>query len=99
MEGLRLKFSFEKKDVLRLLDEAAIYTEQERQRVAEIIFSQMNKYRYLFGDGDLSIQLKKPLELCGITVQGAFPFQSPPPVAACRLDNGKSICLMDKYER
>ncbi|MCD8054126.1 MAG: hypothetical protein LUF00_08785 [Lachnospiraceae bacterium] len=50
MEGLRLKFSFNKKDVLRLLDEAAIYTEQERQRVADIIFSQMNKYRCLFGD-------------------------------------------------
>ncbi|MCD8330395.1 MAG: hypothetical protein LUC27_06925 [Lachnospiraceae bacterium] len=50
VEGLRLKFSFEKKDVLQLLDEAAIYTEQERQRVADIIFFQMNKYRYLFGD-------------------------------------------------
>ncbi|MCD8011031.1 MAG: hypothetical protein LUF34_09775 [Lachnospiraceae bacterium] len=49
MEGLRLKFSFNKKDVLQLLDEATIYTEQERRRVADIIFSQMNKYRYLFG--------------------------------------------------
>lgn len=43
-----LKFFFTKKDVKALLDEATIYPEEVRRRVEEIMYMQMEKYRYLF---------------------------------------------------
>lgn len=43
-----LKFSFTKKDVKELLDQATMYTEKERHRVETIIYVQMKKYGYLF---------------------------------------------------
>lgn len=46
--GMNLKFTFSKKDVRELLDGAAIYTDEEKARVEEIIYAQMRKYRYLW---------------------------------------------------
>ena len=43
-----LKFWFTKKDVKELLEAADIYSEEIRDRAAEIIYFQMRKYRYLF---------------------------------------------------
>ncbi len=43
-----LKFRFTQNDVERLLSEAVIYSEEERQRVKTVIFQQMRKYAYLF---------------------------------------------------
>lgn len=46
--NINLKFSFTKKDVKDLLNQAVIYTEEERIRVEKIIYAQMAKYAYLF---------------------------------------------------
>nr|MBQ8253605.1 hypothetical protein [Lachnospiraceae bacterium] len=46
--GSHLKFDFTKKDVKRLSEKAAIYSAEEISRVENIIYSQMNKYKYLF---------------------------------------------------
>lgn len=46
--GGHLKFSFTKKDVKELLDEATIYPAEERKRVEDVIYLQMEKYGYLF---------------------------------------------------
>ncbi|MBE5951287.1 MAG: hypothetical protein E7260_06775 [Lachnospiraceae bacterium] len=46
--GGNLKFSFSKKDIKAILDGAAIYSAAERDRVEEILYAQMRKYRYLF---------------------------------------------------
>ena len=43
-----LRFSFTKKDVKELLEQADIYSEKERERVEKIIYAQMRKYEYLF---------------------------------------------------
>ena len=46
--GRNLRFSFTKKDVERLLKEIPGYSEQEKNRVQDILFEQMRKYKYLF---------------------------------------------------
>ena len=46
--GRNLKFSFTKKDVTLLLNNADIYSDEIRSRVEKIIFEQMRKYKYLF---------------------------------------------------
>jgi len=46
--GSHLKFGFTKKDVKELLDTAEIYPIEVRNRVEEIIYTQMRKYHYLF---------------------------------------------------
>ena len=46
--GHNLKFSFTKKDVSRLLNNAKIYDAAIRKRVETIMFIQMEKYAYLF---------------------------------------------------
>ena len=46
--GYNLKFSFTKKDVSRLLNNAKIYDAAIRKRVETIMFIQMEKYAYLF---------------------------------------------------
>lgn len=46
--GDNLKFTFTKKDVQELLDEAVIYTKEERDRIERVIYAQMHKYTYLF---------------------------------------------------
>lgn len=43
-----LRFSFTKKNVKELLEQADIYSEKERERVEKIIYAQMRKYEYLF---------------------------------------------------
>ena len=43
-----IKFSFTMKDVKELLDNAEIYSEEERKRVELVIRAQMRKYQYLF---------------------------------------------------
>lgn len=43
-----LKFSFTKKDVKELLENAKIYSLEEKNRVEDIIYEQMRKYQYLF---------------------------------------------------
>ena len=48
--GGQIRFSFTKKDVKELLDAAAIYPVEVRMRVGEVIYLQMEKYRYLFGE-------------------------------------------------
>jgi len=48
--GHNLGFYFQKQDVLRLLQEADAYPEAYRNRVRDILFWQMKKYRYLFGE-------------------------------------------------
>ncbi len=47
--GGQMKFTFTKKDVKELLDAAIIYPEEERKRVKDVIYLQMEKYGYLFG--------------------------------------------------
>lgn len=46
--GSHLRFEFTKEDVKNLLDMAEIYSDEERLRVEEIIYTQMRKYQYLF---------------------------------------------------
>ncbi len=48
VSGENIKFFFTEKDVSNVLDNARIYSEEERRRVATIIFLQMKKYPYLF---------------------------------------------------
>lgn len=43
-----IKFHFTKKDVKALLDAVEGYSQEEKNRVEEILYFQMNKYRYLF---------------------------------------------------
>lgn len=46
--GTNLKFCFTEQEVKALLDQATIYSLEERNRVETIIFEQMRKYQYLF---------------------------------------------------
>lgn len=46
--GCNLKFNFAKEDVHQLLDDAHIYSIEERKRVDTIVLAQMRKYAYLF---------------------------------------------------
>lgn len=46
--GVQMRFSFSKKDVQTLLDTAEMYSDTEKERVEEILYLQMRKYRYLF---------------------------------------------------
>ncbi|WP_294784969.1 hypothetical protein [uncultured Eubacterium sp.] len=46
--GTNLYFHFNKKDVEQLLEEIPGYSEQEKNRVQDILFEQMRKYKYLF---------------------------------------------------
>ncbi len=48
--GGQIKFSFTKKDVKELLDEATIYPPEIRNRVGDVIYMQMEKYGDLFGE-------------------------------------------------
>ncbi|MGN0321452.1 MAG: hypothetical protein ACI4D1_11100 [Lachnospira sp.] len=48
MYGENIHFYFTKKDVNNILANADIYAEEQRERVMSVIFSQMNKYKYLF---------------------------------------------------
>jgi len=45
--GVNLKFSFTKEDVDVLIDNAQIYTQEEKNRVRTILYTQMRKYAYL----------------------------------------------------
>lgn len=46
--GTNLHFHFTQKDVISLLEQASIYSAEERSRVERIMFEQMRKYQYLF---------------------------------------------------
>lgn len=46
--GNHLKFHFHAKDVSNLLDKISIYSPEEKNRVRDILLSQMKKYVYLF---------------------------------------------------
>lgn len=46
--GNHLKFCFHAKDVSDLLDGISIYSQEEKDRVKDILLSQMRKYAYLF---------------------------------------------------
>ena len=46
--GNHLKFHFHTKDVSDLLDGISIYSQEEKDRVRDILLSQMKKYAYLF---------------------------------------------------
>ena len=46
--GMNLHFSFTKKDVEQILNEIPGYSDQEKERVRDILFEQMRKYKYLF---------------------------------------------------
>ncbi len=46
--GNRLKFYFNPKDVSDLLDGIKIYSSDEKNRVKDILLTQMKKYAYLF---------------------------------------------------
>lgn len=46
--GNHLQFYFDKKDVDKLLNGITGYSQQEKNRVRDIIFNQMRKYAYLF---------------------------------------------------
>lgn len=46
--GGQMKFTFTKKDVKELLNAATIYPEEVRSRVEDVIYMQMEKYKYLF---------------------------------------------------
>ena len=43
-----LHFSFTKKDVEQILNEIPGYSDQEKERVRDILFEQMRKYKWLF---------------------------------------------------
>ena len=43
-----LHFRFTKKDVEQILNEIPGYSDQEKERVRDILFEQMRKYKYLF---------------------------------------------------
>ena len=46
--GNQLKFRFTRQDVKSLLEGAEIYSREERKRVEELLYMQMDKYQYLF---------------------------------------------------
>lgn len=46
--GNNLKFMFTKKDVKELLENAKIYSKEEKNRIEIILYMQMRKYQYLF---------------------------------------------------
>lgn len=46
--GTQLRFSFDKKDVIQMIEQEPYYPEEIKERVLEIIRSQMRKYEYLF---------------------------------------------------
>ena len=48
--GNHLKFHFHAKDVSDLLDGISIYSKEEKDRVRDILLSQMKKYAYLFDE-------------------------------------------------
>lgn len=48
--GNHLKFHFHAKDVSDLLDGISIYSQEEKDRVRDILLSQMKKYAYLFDE-------------------------------------------------
>lgn len=48
--GNHLKFHFHAKDVNNLLDGISIYSQEEKDRVRDILLSQMKKYAYLFDE-------------------------------------------------
>ena len=48
--GNHLKFHFHIKDVSNLLDGISIYSQEEKDRVRDILLSQMKKYAYLFDE-------------------------------------------------
>lgn len=48
--GNHLKFHFHAKDVSNLLDGISIYSQEEKDRVRDILLSQMKKYAYLFDE-------------------------------------------------
>ena len=48
--GNHLKFHFHTKDVSDLLDGISIYSQEEKDRVRDILLSQMKKYAYLFDE-------------------------------------------------
>lgn len=48
--GNHLKFHFHAKDVSDLLDGISIYSQEEKDRVRDILLSQMKKYTYLFDE-------------------------------------------------
>ena len=48
--GNHLKFHFHAKDVSDLLDGISIYSQKEKDRVRDILLSQMKKYAYLFDE-------------------------------------------------
>lgn len=48
--GNHLKFHFHAKDVSDLLDGISIYSQEEKDRVSDILLSQMKKYAYLFDE-------------------------------------------------
>ncbi len=55
--GNHLKFHFHAKDVSDLLDGISIYSQEEKDRIRDILLSQMKKYAYLFDE-------KQPLLFC-----------------------------------
>ncbi len=55
--GNHLKFHFHAKDISDLLDGISIYSQEEKDRVRDILLSQMKKYAYLFDE-------KQPLLFC-----------------------------------
>lgn len=46
--GQNLRFHFTRQDVIKLLDQAEIYPEEQRKRAERILFEQMRRYPYLF---------------------------------------------------
>lgn len=48
--GDNLKFYFTRKDVKEILDDATLYSMEERQRVESVLYEQMRKYQYLFAE-------------------------------------------------
>ncbi len=57
--GNHLKFHFRTKDVSDLLDEISIYSQEEKDRVRDILLSQMKKYAYLFDNSLVNCSLFK----------------------------------------
>ena len=45
-----MKFHFHTKDVSDLFDGISIYSQEEKDRVRDILLSQMKKYAYLFDE-------------------------------------------------
>lgn len=50
--GQQLFFTFTKKDIKEILENEKNYSDKEKKRIEEVLYQQMNKYKYLFSNSN-----------------------------------------------